>query len=235
MRLFLTLALLLSFKSSFEQNFTYPTITQKGQSFKDFVPAGWIIIDSAFGDLNKDFLDDYALVLQHTDSVKMVEAESDDKDTILAQPRVLLILFKNSSGDSLYLAEQSNSFILVHDDPQMDDPYQSIKIERHVLQIEFNLFYYSGSWYVNNAIYKFRYESNQFTLIGAEYSSFHRATHDFEQYSYNFLVKKRSLTKGNDNTGIQNTKWKSLNIKTLKTLKTFLKPFTWEVEKDIYL
>lgn len=61
------------------------------------------------------------------------------------------------------------------------------------------------------------------------------ATMDFEQYSYNFLTKKRSFTKGNDEKGIKKTTWKLLNISPLKTLKNFAEPFTWKVETGVYL
>ena len=47
------------------------------------------------------------------------------------------------------------------------------------------------------------------------------------------MTKKRVLTKGNDDKGTKKTTLKSLNIATLKTLKTFTEPFTWEVETDI--
>ena len=73
-----------------------------------------------------------------------------------------------------------------------------------------------GSWYVTNSAYKFRYQQHQFVLIGADNFSFHRATQDFEDYSYNFLTKKRVLTKGNDDKGTKKTPLKSLNIATLK-------------------
>jgi len=219
----------------FGQDFVYPAIKQKGFSIRDFVPVGWRILDTAFGDLNRDYLDDYAIILQHCDSVALVKKDENIEDTVLTQPRILLILFKNSVNDSLYVVEQSKSFILNHDDPAMEDPYQSTKIDKGLLQIEFHLFYNMGSWYVNNISYKFHYRNNQFVLIGADKWSFHRATHDFEEYSYNFLTKKRSLVTGNEKKGTKLIKWKPLNIKKLKTLKTFNRPFTWEVEKYVYL
>ena len=117
----------------------------------------------------------------------------------------------------------------------MDNPYQGLAINNGILEIRFHLFYSIGSWYVTNVVYKFRYQQSHLVLIGADNSSFHRATHDFEDYSYNFLTKKRALTKGNENTGTKKTTWKSLNILQLKTLKTFSEPFTWEVETDFYL
>jgi hypothetical protein len=234
MRPILTFILLLVLECSFAQNFSYPSIWQSGSSITDFVPSSWTIIDSALGDLNKDNLIDYAVVLQHADSVTISKTEDDIVDTVLTQPRMLLILFK-SSNNSLYLAEQNNSFILNHDNPDMEDPYQFCKIDKGILQIAFRLFYNMGSWYVNNATYKFRYQNNQFALIGAEYRSFHRASQDFEEYSYNFLAGKRSLTSGNEEKRTKKTEWKTLKIFPLQTLKTFHQPFTWEVEDDMYL
>ena len=198
----------------------------------DFIPTGWKILDSVKDDLNKDYIDDAAIILQHRDSVTIVNA---DGDTTLTQPRILLILFKNTVSNKFELTEQSNTFILKHDNPAMDDPYQGLAINKGVLEISFNLFYNMGSWYITNAIYKFRYQEEQFVLIGVDNSSFHRATHDYENFSYNFLTKKRTLTKGNDNDGKEKTTWKALKIVTLKTLKTFTEPFSWEVEKDVYL
>lgn len=232
MRHILTYILTLSFCVSHGQNFSYPSIKSTGQSVTDFVPAGWTILDSAYGDLNKDGSKDEAIIIQHIDSVSLVNSL---EDTVLTQPRMLLIFFKRPADNSYELIEQSNSFILKHDNPTMDDPYQEMMINKGILEVKFHLFYNMGSWYVTNAVYKFRYQHGKFVLIGADNSSFHRATHDFEDYSYNFLTKKRALTKGNDNKGTKKTTWKSLNISQLKTLKTFVEPFTWEVEADLYL
>jgi hypothetical protein len=232
MRPSLLLILTLSFGLSYGQGFSYPSINKGGQTISDFVPTGWTILDSIKGDLNKDYIDDAVIILQHKDSVMLANAEGDTTQT---QPRVLLILFKNTVSNNFELIEQSNSFILKHDNSAMEDPYESLAINKEVLEISFNIFYNMGSWYVTNATYKFRYQQGQFVLIGAENSSFHRSTHDYENYSYNFLAKKRSLTKGNDNKGAEKTTWKTVKIPTLKTLKTFAEPFTWEVEKDIYL
>jgi len=232
MRHFLSLILTICLGVTYGQSFTYPSIKSTGQSIIDFVPAGWTILDSAYGDLNKDGAKDAAIIIQHKDSISLV---NNLDDSVLTQPRMLLILFKRPANNSYELTEQSSSFILKNDNPTMDDPYQDLAITNGTLEIKFQLFYNMGSWYVTNVVYKFRYQQGQFLLIGADNSSFHRATHDFEDYSYNFLTKKRALTTGNDNKGTKKTTWKSLNISELKTLKAFSEPFTWEVETDIYL
>lgn len=193
----------------FGQGFSYPTINAKGQRVDDFIPAGWKIHDSATGDLNKDNLNDVAIILQHTDSIVVVK---DVEDTVITQPRMLLILFKNSTDNFFTLIEQSNSFILNHENPTMDDPFHELNIYAGILEIKFRLFYNLGSWYIDIASYKFRHQKQEFVLIGADYFSFHRATMDFEEYSYNFLTKKRSLTTGNDNKGKKKTTWKITHI-----------------------
>jgi len=224
-------ALLFSVHFSFAQDFNYPSITKTAKNTIEFIPAGWALMDSATGDLNKDGKPDIAIVLQHIDSISIINTEG---DTLITQPRILIILFQ-SANKTLYLEEQSNSLIIKHDEPRMEDPYQDITIDKGLLQIDFQIFYNWGGWTVITSSYKFRFQNGEFELIGADYNSFNRASLDFESYSYNFLTGKRKYTKGSDENSIEKTYWKTLKIGKLKTLKTFKEPFSWEVEEDVYL
>ena len=232
MKVLSTVILIILVSASYAQPFVYPSIKSTGRTLYDFVPPGWNIIDSAYGDLNKDYLTDYVLILQHKDSVQMV---NDLRDTVLTQPRILVVLFKKDTSDVLFLAEQSNTFILKNDNPSIEDPYQELAINKGVLEITFNIFQNMGGWTVVNVVYTFRYQQKQFTLVGADYSTFNRASHDSQDYSYNFLTKKRSLTTRDGESEAKKTTWKRLSVPVLKTLKTFKQPFTWEVDKDVTL
>ena len=229
--LFILLALC---SNSFSQNFSYPFITATGKRLSDFVPAGWSIRDSAKGDLNRDITDDVAMVLEYKDSVSIEKQQDGIIDSVKTIPRILVILFYSRDNKNYYLREQSNTFILNHDDPMMDDPYVSIKIEHELLIVDFQLFYAMGSWEVNNATYKFKYQDKNFVLIGAEYRSYHRVTRDFLEYSYNFLTRQRIFVSGNVNIASRNEERKRINT-PLQNLKTFPKPFTWKIEKGVYL
>jgi len=117
----------------------------------------------------------------------------------------------------------------------MEDPYQSMKIEKGVLYIDFQLFYGVGSWVITSTTYLFRYQDKDFVLIGAENKSFDRASQNYEDYSFNFLTKKWSLTSGNDGTKQKpKTDWYTLDLKELKTLTTLKQPYRWEVIKDVF-
>jgi len=229
---------------SFGQEFSYPPIKKSGETIKDFVPIGWRILDSAKGDLNNDKLADAAVVLQHTGRAKQPK-DTDagrSKDTVMVRHRILIILFKSPGNRKYHLAGQSNSFIVAGTDaafadgpPLMEDPYQEIKIKNGILQLNFGLSYTAGSWWINNTQYKFRYQQNDFALVGANYYSADRATHESNDYSFNFLTKRRRLEKSIGKSGRTKISWKRVTISPLKTLRSFKAPFTWEVEEGVIL
>jgi hypothetical protein len=236
LKLLTTIFFILTFGPTFGQMFSYPTIKSNGNSTADFVPAGWTTIDSAIGDLNSDNLDDLALILQHSDSVTLIKIEDDYSDTVRTQSRILVVAFRNVITKQYDLVEQSNTFILNHDNPIMDEPFQDISISSGVLKIDFRIWLSMGSWETSNNSYKFRYQDNDFKLIGADFNSANRGSGETEDRSYNFLTKKVKVTKGNFSTDKKHKPLlRSFNSAELKTFKTFKEPFTYEVEKDFYL
>ncbi|HMK03168.1 MAG TPA: hypothetical protein VK489_03215 [Ferruginibacter sp.] len=233
MRSLFTFLFTLSFAYSCAQHFSYPTLNQTGKNINDFVPAGWVIHATAAGDLNSDKLNDIVLVLQYKDSISFVKAD-DPQDTVTTQPRMLAIIFKDTVKYYV-LAEQSNAFIPNHDNPVMSDPFTGIRIDKGSLQIDINSFYSIGSWTISNRSYKFQYRDKQFVLTGAEHYAIHRASLDYEIYSYNFLTKKRKFTTGNEKKKTRGVSWKPVTIGSLKTFSTFKTPYSWEVEPGVHL
>ena len=234
MRPSLIIILLLNTVLSFAQNFVYPTINEKKSLIKDFVPPGWTILDSTTGDLNRDNHFDAVLILQHIDSVLIIEKDGDFEDSIVTHPRILVILFKNTADNLYHLVEQSNTFILTNDDPFADDPFQSISIKKGELHIDFYWYPTSSNWF-NSKAYKFRYQEKNFVLIRAEYEESNKATHDYKKYSYNFLTSKRVLTKGNWDKKTARSEPTVANFGNLKTIESLKRPGNWEVENGINL
>lgn len=232
MRRLLTIIALLKFGLAFGQGFSYPVISKHGNDIHSFIPNHWILLDSAQGDLNKDKHKDLALIVQYQDSVAIM---NNDNYTVLAKPRILIILLYNPETKQYQLVEQSNSFILNHDNPNMEEPYQGISINKGVLKIDFTIFMNSGSWGMSNNSYQFRLIGGDFALIGADYNYVDRSSGETEYRSYNFLTKKVKLSTGTIQSDKQKVVWRIVGLKALKTFKTFIQPFSWEVEKDYYL
>ena len=91
----LSLFLICSFYA-FAENFP-----QKAKSINDFVPKGWKILKDengsnfiAKGDLNKDKLQDVAIIIEKDDKKNIKKNDNFGPNELNLNPRILLILFK---------------------------------------------------------------------------------------------------------------------------------------------
>ncbi len=230
MKKLLLILLLLKSVFSFCQDFNYPTILKEGKNIQDFLPLNWDILNSVNGDLNNDGKDDIAFVLQYKDSVTIrnyKNGENAEDTLITTKPRILGIAFKNQENNNFRIAEQSNTFILCHDNPSYLDPFTRIRIENGILIIDFHLHYIEGGWWFINSTFKFWYRNNDFFLIGIDSHSESMVPEEGEEYSINFLTRKYELN------GFKS----DFDLKELKTFKTFSRPlqFTWRLNNEISL
>lgn len=209
----------------------------KGKDLRELVPKGWIILDSAKGDLNKDGRNDLAFVIQHTDP-KNIQLNQNGlgRDTIDLNPRIMAIYFADSVSGTFSKNIQCNDFIILCDNPTMDEPFDGIEITpKGILKIKFHFWFSAGSWETSNHTYIFRYQNNEFALIGYESSEIHRGSGEAKDYSLNFSTKKMSISTGTiSDDKPTNVQWKTFKLDKLKTLKTLKKPFEWEFE-GLYL
>jgi hypothetical protein len=241
-KLLLVLIILLNLEATFGQDFTfpaefdYPQIEKHGQKVEDFVPKSWKIIGKAGGDLNGDKIADSALVLKGNDAKSLNKNDGLGNPEYDTNPRMLIVLFKNTSENRYEIAEQSNSFILIPDSPTMTEPFKSVKIKNGALWLDFEQWYSAGSWGTTEASYKFKYSNGEFVLIGADKTESMRNTGDTETRSYNFLINRMSITTGNfAGKAKPKTRWKTFKVKETKTFRTFKEPFSWEIEPDYFL
>ena len=212
----------------------YPNLTKRGKDIDAFVPKDWEIVGKAFGDLNADKIEDCALVIKANYSKFLNKNDGLGSDPFDTNPRVLVILFRDTDGYSI--AKQSNTFILAPDFPAMMEPFQKIAVRSGVLQLDFELWYSAGSWSASEYSYKFRFQNGKFVLIGADKTESMRNSGETESRSYNFLNGKMKITSGNfASEEKKKIRWKSFTFKKLKTLNSFGKPLTWEIEKDNYI
>ncbi len=117
----------------------------------------------------------------------------------------------------------------------MENPFKNIFIAIQILQIDFSILYNMGSWEMSANSYQFRFQNDEFKPIGTDYNSTMRNTEETEDRNYNFLTKKVKVMTGNVSGNEQKTKWTSIDSRELKTFKTFTRPFSWEVQKDIFI
>ena len=158
------------------------------------IPEGWILLKYEKGDLNKDGFEDLAIVIHGTDPSKIVVNDGFGYDTLDTNPRTLLIFFYNNKNSKYELIKNEKGIIPSHSSPTMDDPFSGIEIKKGILEINYYIWYNAGSWYVTNETYKFRYQNNDFFLIGIEYENMHRGTMESKEISVNFSTRKMLVT-----------------------------------------
>ena len=218
----------------------FPKIVLQGRTIRDFVPNNFNLVSQVSGDLNGDKLPDIALHIKGSSSRFITKLDFNEYD---ANPRILLILFKENNQKGYGLAEQSNTFIITPDSPARSEPFQGMSIKKGVLKIAFELWLSAGGWEATNATYKFRYQNHQLFLIGADREDYMRNSIETYKESYNFLSRKVKITEGlrkdieNPETYKTKTtiKWRQLPQVKPRGLKDLGPAFSWEIEPGYFL
>jgi hypothetical protein len=208
-----------------EQSFKIPTIKSSGKSIEEFIPGDWKVLDKVEGDLNKDNMIDAAIVIEYTKEVTIESNEDGEETADTSKPRVLFILLKDSAG-TYNLSTQSNDFILLSSDGAMlGDPYSPMEIQNGSLILNFT----GGGPSMWVLKYRFRYQNNDWYLIGATNTGLVRGTGDVETYDYNFITGDVEIKKGNISEEKEMKKKINIGKTPLRTFKTFIRPWSWEV------
>ena len=194
--------------SSHSQGFHYPLVQQSGKTISDFIPANWDLKDSTAGDLNGDHIPDLALVIEYKDKINELRPDS---SFYKAKPLILLILFGNNAGP-YDLVLQNNTVISRGAEGGWDESsFEKVVISNQILSLAFDI--ERGS-----SIYKFRYQKENFYLIGANEET---AGHGEATYTeVNFLTRKEKDTNA-DGEHIK-VKWRTIlpgHLIKLKDLK----------------
>lgn len=211
------------------------TLKENGTTIEEIIPKDWKVLDTKTGDFNQDGILDLVFAIQNTDKNNIQLNEGLGASTIDTNPRIFGIYFGSQSG-GYYQKLVSENFIILSRSPTMDEPFGGFKIStKGVLEVAFQFWYSAGSWTASEYKYKFRYQKNEFVLIGYDSNESHRGSGDTTKYSINFLSKKMSISKGNYTKEVPDTvEWKKFNLEKEITLKMLDKPFTLEFE-GIYL
>lgn len=188
-------------------------------SYVKEIPEEWKIISQVSGDLNKDGIEDLVLIIENTDASNILKNEGMGSPNLNINPREILVFFKDEQNNYTLIEKNTIGFIHSENDEEstcLADPLMNdggIKISNNILIIHFNYWLSCGSWSVNDASYKFRFQNNSFELIGFDHFSFNRATTEETRTSINFSTKKKEVTIGLNQAEESNPKTTKSNVK----------------------
>jgi hypothetical protein len=193
---------------------TYPTLPESGNVLTDFVPKGWKNEVHVSGDLNKDGIDDVAMILHESNPKNIFKNYATHDVAFDTNPRILVVLFGNKGGGYSLLLD-NHTLIPRSVDPSLSDVINGvlasgIEIKRGSLRIKLGVFPLSASEFTI-LTYTFRWNNKQFELIGYDEDSRNRATSETQNVSVNFPTQKIKLVCGNENSeNADKIKWLKL-------------------------
>lgn len=219
------------------QVFAYPVLNKQIKSIEQIASPQWKAIDTAYGDLNNDKLDDLAIILEYGLPIAEHRAYGDNETDLIKEfqrPRVLVIYFKNPQSGKYNLVTQNNNFILrANEGGSLGDPLKKISIADNRLMLKFE----GGAdwrWILN---YEFKYTNRDWNLVKANNIYYHAFTGEMTNNQYNFAERKKRLISGNlANQDANNLiDEEALIFTNFKTFNTFKKPWTWQISEGNFL
>lgn len=174
--------------------------TADSSVFSAFVPQGWVLVQSAVGDLNKDQQPDAVLVIQQQDQANIIANDGLGMPELNLNPRRLLVLLHSESGYRQVLATE-HFLPTEHDEhtPCLADPIEEgggVGISRGLLTVNLTYWLSCGSYSVSSYQFKFRYDDERFRMIGLDTDHFSRSSGEQYQTSINYLTGKVKRTTG---------------------------------------
>ena len=178
---------------------TAPAFAGDTHPFAEWIPEGWKLIAHTSGDLNRDGLEDVALVAERTDPAKYRQnRESPGASVLNLNQRRLIILFGTPGGfrkifgrDDLLPSEHDEEV------PCLADRLNGggVSIKRGNLVIELHTWLSCGSYGVTHETFTFRPEGARMRLIGYDCSEFSRSSGEQADFSINYLTGRKKITK----------------------------------------
>ncbi|MGP1578738.1 hypothetical protein [Porphyromonas endodontalis] len=168
-------------------------LAKEGRTIEEVVPNGWDI-QSATGDLNKDGIEDFVLIVRPNDPAHI--KTRDDGFEYNFNPLFLAVYFGSPSG--VY-----KRFKVWHDTVSgREDEYTDITNElsitpRGAIDISVSSWSSMGTAATGGSTYRYRFQSGDFYLIGEESSWLNRMTGEGESTSINYLTGQKEITTGN--------------------------------------
>ena len=149
---------------------------------ENFIPKGYVLYDTIYGDLNKDKLEDCILIIKGTNKENF---ELNGSDSLVDRNRRgIIILFKNNNGYHKAIENLGCFYSENEDGGIYFAPELSFYVKRGNLIIHYGHGRY-GWWN-----YTFRYQESEFKLIGYDSSNNYGPIINSET-SINFLTKKK--------------------------------------------
>lgn len=176
----------------------FPTLPATASSAAGFVPEGWALETEIKGDLDKDGSDDVVLVLRDRDPANVLKPQwAEAGETVDTNPRILAAALATKDGFHLIL----DNHTLI---PRVTSSFESdplsevggVSIDRGSLKVAIYYFPTAGGSDAGFCTFRFRYDGQDFRLIGFDNDNTNRISGETSIVSVNYLTGKATVETG---------------------------------------
>lgn len=214
-----------------EALFRYPIIERFKKYLTEFIPTGWVILDSVSFDYNNDSFLDYVVIIETIENVEYKKKWGNEEMEMDDKPRILFVL--KGTGNAYLLDCQANELILTSGQGgMMGDPYQGIYVSGNKICTSF----WGGSREKWNLSHCFVYQNGNWILKSTETSGgnaelMYLMNYDFETGNFNYEYVEEEYNEALDSTAIVKDKKysKVIEIRQIIRMDSF-RPWTLEID-----
>ena len=185
-----------------------PQLAKEGRTIEEVVPNGWDI-QSATGDLNKDGIEDFVLIVRPNDPAYIKTRDDDFQYNF--NPLFLAVYFGSPSGVYKRFKVWYDT-ISGREDEERDITNEVSITPKGAIDITVSSWSSMGTADTGGTTYRYRFQSGDFYLIGEESTWGNRLAAEWERTSINYLSGQKEVTSG-DLITRRNLKTKQVKIK----------------------
>jgi hypothetical protein len=210
---------------------TYPELQEQGEDAQSFVPKGWVLEKEIRGDLNEDGTDDLVLVLHNADPANMLKTEWAPETPVDTNARMLAVALAGSGGYRLVVSDHDiipRVISLTESDPLSESG--GVSIDRGSLLVSIYYFSSAGGSDTGHMDFRFRYEDEDFRLIGFDRVNVNRMSGEIKNVSVNYLNRKVVIKTGSIESDVDKVTTGKLKSAKIITIDDVSEPWAFEPE-----
>ena len=172
----------------------YPAIVRAAPTPAGFIPKGWKQVQLAQGDLNRDGMPDFAMVMRMDSAANRIPPSWNPDTPYDTNPWMLIAGFRDGAGYALAVSD--HRLIPRHENPNADEEFDEVAIANGNLKVGMHVFMSAGGWQMGGTSYTFRWQDGSFKLIGFDRDSTMRNSGETEEVSINYLTGRKVTKTG---------------------------------------
>ncbi|HWQ25272.1 MAG TPA: hypothetical protein VN367_00690 [Chlorobaculum sp.] len=197
----------------------FPNLVEKASTPEGFVQPGLRLEKVAIGDLNGDTIPDLAMVLKMDNTANVLKDPDDaEREPLDTNPRMVAVALAGKGGQGYTLYTVNMNLIPRVEEPNMNDPFVDLKIDRGAMRVLLDQSSNAGSWSSSNITFVFRKSPQEMSLIGYDRTDVNRSSGELTETSVNFVTGKQQISTGSVSSDKKSTKLTQLPKRPLQSM-----------------